>query len=85
VVGTYNSLNPLSTDFGWGWTYSINSMDVQLDDRRTPVTVGASPQGLVAFPTGEDANGAPLATSIRTGGGWDVTVNLPDGRRTTFC
>ncbi len=28
--------------------------------------------------------GAPLATSVRTGGGWDVALTLPDGRRTTF-
>jgi RHS repeat-associated protein len=84
VIRTYNSLNPLSSDFGYGWTYSIDSMDVQLDDERTPVQIGVSPQALSAFPTEEDAYGAPLATSVRTGGGWDVTLNLPDGRRTTF-
>ena len=84
VVRTYNSLNPLSTDFGYGWTFSINSMDVQLDDERTPVIIGVSPEALSAFPTEEDAYGAPLATSIRTGGGRDVTLTLPDGRRTTF-
>jgi len=33
----------------------------------------------------EDDNGLPLVVSIRTGGGWDVTLTLPDGRRTTFA
>jgi hypothetical protein len=41
VVRTYNSLNPLSTDFGFGWSYSLlGGMDVQLDDERRDVTIG---------------------------------------------
>jgi RHS repeat-associated protein len=83
VVRTYNSLNPLSADFGYGWTYSINSMDVQLDDQRTNVTIGSAQAPFADVE--EDANGKPLIVSIRTGGGLDVSLNLPDGRRTTFA
>jgi hypothetical protein len=33
----------------------------------------------------KDDNGLPKVVSIRTGGGWNVTLTLPDGRRTTFA
>jgi RHS repeat-associated protein len=84
VMRTYNSLNPNSADFGYSWTYSLMDMDVQLDEERTQVTIG-TPEAPFAFPMEEDEHGLPLTTSIRTGGGWDVTLTLPDGRRMTFA
>jgi RHS repeat-associated protein len=90
VTRTYNSLNSQlstlnsqpSTDFGPGWTYALNSMDVQLDDERQDVTTG-SDRAYADDDT--DASGLPKVVSIRTGGGLDVTLTLPDGRRTTFA
>jgi RHS repeat-associated protein len=82
ITRTYNSINPLSSDFGYSWTFAINDMDVQLDEQRTSVVVGSA-QALFAE-TEEDGNGAPEIASIRTGGSYDVTLTLPDGRRTTF-
>jgi RHS repeat-associated protein len=83
VTRTYNSLNPLSSDFGYSWSFALNSMDVQLDDERTTVTVG---QNAITYDgDDEDDNGLPKQVNIRTGGGWDVTLTLPDGRRTTFA
>jgi RHS repeat-associated protein len=82
ITRNYNSINPLSSDFGYSWTFAINDMDVQLDEQRTSVVVG-SDQALFAE-TEEDSNGAPVIASIRTGGSYDVTLTLPDGRRTTF-
>src|SRR5947207_15967290 len=58
-------------------------MDVQLDDERTNVIIGGASAPFAD--TEEDDNGLPLIQSIRTGGGWDVTLTLPDGRRTTFA
>jgi RHS repeat-associated protein len=83
VVRTYNSLNPRSTDFGYGWTYSLNSMDVQLDEERTDVTIGDENAPFADVET--DPDQAPLVVSIRTGGSRDVTLTLPDGRRVTYA
>jgi RHS repeat-associated protein len=83
VTRTYNSLNPRSADFGYSWTYSLMGMDVQLDDERRDVTIGSDEAPFADDE--EDDNGLPLTVSIRTGGGWDVTLTLPDGRRTTFA
>ena len=82
VTRTYNSLNPRSADFGYSWTYSLFGMDVQLDDERQDVTIGGD-QAPFANDE-EDDNGQPKVVSVRTGGGRDVTLTLPDGRRTTF-
>jgi hypothetical protein len=83
VTRTYNSLNPYSRDFGYSWTYSLDSMDVQLDDQRQDVQIGSD---TAPFADDEDTvNGLPRTVSVRVGGGWDVTLNLPDGRRTTFA
>ena len=68
VVRTYNSQNPKSGDFGYGWTYSILGMEIELDEERIPV---------------RDIDGSPL--SLRVGGGRNVTVTLPGGRRATFA
>src|SRR6267142_128248 len=82
VTRTYNSLNPRSAEFGYSWTFALNSMDVQLDDQRHDVTIGSEESP--AADDEEDDNGLHRVVSIRTGGGWDVTLTLPDGRRTTF-
>jgi len=69
VTRTYNSLNPTSADFGYSWTYSVSDLGVSMDEQRTET------QDLV--------DGTPF--SLRTGGGWDVTLDMPDtGRRVTF-
>ena len=67
VLRTYDSLNPEKGAFGYGWTYSINDLDVRLYDKRQTATL---------------SDGAPV--SLRVGGPRDVTLTLPDGRRTTF-
>ena len=82
VTRTYNSLNPRSAEFGYSWTYALNSLDVQLDDERRDVTIGSDEAPFAEDET--DANGLPKV-NIRTGGGLDVTLTLPDGRRTTFA
>ena len=65
---TYNSINPTLGDFGYSWTYSLNDVDMQIDEDRSIV---------------EDTETSE-AFSLRTGGGRDVTLTMPDGRRTTF-
>jgi hypothetical protein len=37
VTRTYNSANPDKGDFGYGWTYTLSDMDVQLDETREEV------------------------------------------------
>ncbi len=89
VTRTYNSLNSQPStlnhqlDFGPGWTMALNTMDIQLDDQRQNVTIGGAEAPFADEE--EDASGLPKVVSIRTGGGWDVTLTLPDGRRTTFA
>jgi RHS repeat-associated protein len=88
VTRTYNSQNLHSGDFGTGWTYAMNSMDVQLDDQRKDVQIGGnsfpfSDQDGFVMPT-DTSSLLPHTVSIRAGGNWDVTLTLPDGRRTTF-
>jgi RHS repeat-associated protein len=83
VTRTYSSLNLRPADFGYGWSYSLMGMDVQLDDQRRDVTIGGND---APFADDEDSDtGLPRVVNIRTGGGWDVTLTLPDGRRTTFA
>lgn len=69
VSRTYDSLNLNSGDFGYSWTYSVADLGVSIDEQRTE---------------SEDLmDGTPF--SLRTGGGWDVTLDMPDtGRRVTF-
>jgi RHS repeat-associated protein len=84
VVRTYNSLNPRVGDFGYSWTMAINGMDVQLDDTRRDLGLN-SPEVAYLDNPGIDPDSLPEVVSIRTGGGWDVTLTLPDGKRTTFA
>jgi RHS repeat-associated protein len=79
VTRTYNSLNPLSGAFGQSWTYALNDMDVQVDEERTTVTALDTVDEDPELPPS-----APFDFNLRTGGGRDVTLTLPDGRRTTF-
>ena len=37
VTRTYNSINPAKGDFGYGWTYALNSMNVSIDETREDV------------------------------------------------
>ncbi len=75
VTRTYNSINPDKGDFGYGWTYSLDSMDVNLGESRenTPDVTG---DGSDDLPGGD--------FSMLTSGGRDVTLTLPNGQRTTF-
>jgi RHS repeat-associated protein len=82
ITRTYNSMNPVNADFGYNWTFAINSMNVQLDDQRQTVTLGG-PQA----PDGADIpydNTLPPTISVRVGGGWDVTITLPNGQTVMF-
>jgi len=83
ITRTYNSLNQRSADFGYSWTFALNSMDVQLDETRESVTIGTATAPFADDE--EDENGLPKVVSFRTGGNRDVTLTLPDGRRTTFA
>jgi RHS repeat-associated protein len=83
VTRTYNSMNPQSADFGYGWTYVVNGMNVQLDEQRS--TYNRGDPHLALDDSLDDANdGGPSSISIRTGGGRNVTLTLPNGRQTTF-
>jgi len=80
VTRTYNSLNPDNGDFGYSWTMSLNDMDVQLDETRQDISFGGATTAYDADSSDDSAG----TLSMRSGGGWDVTLTLPDGRRTTF-
>ncbi|HML74991.1 MAG TPA: choice-of-anchor K domain-containing protein [Anaerohalosphaeraceae bacterium] len=72
VVRTYNSFQKdKNSEFGYGWSYSIANMDIQLNETRQPMQVymGSS------------------TMSVRVGDNYDrdVTLTLPDGRRVTFA
>ncbi len=77
VTRTYNSLNPNAGDFGCSWTYAINSMNVQLDETRQNVVVGGNQDAY--------SSGPPGTYSVRNGGGYDVTLTLPNGQPATFA
>ena len=83
ITRTYSSMNPLTSDFGYSWSLAINSMDVQLDEVRIPVQIGDNTFNY--DDSGEDDNGLPKVVSVRSGGGRNVTLTLPSGRRTTFA
>ena len=74
ITRTYNSQNPNSADFGYGWTFALNSMNVQLDEERQNVV-----------PYNDFGGGVPQPVSVRTGGDWDVTLTLPNGQPATFA
>ncbi len=79
VVRTYNSFNPVQGDFGFNWTYAINDMDVVIDEDRETVEALTTLDG-----SDDPLDSSDLTFSLRTGGGRNITLTLPDGRRTTF-
>ena len=82
VTRTYNSINTASNDFGYGWSLAINAMDVQLDETREDIQIGGSSANFNVDDEGSDS--IPRTVSVRSGGGWDVTLTLPNGQQTTF-
>ncbi|MHC4843089.1 MAG: DUF6531 domain-containing protein, partial [Planctomycetota bacterium] len=73
VIRTYDSLNrKRDGDFGYGWSYSIVNMEAELDEER----ITLAPY----YPLGSTL--AP----VRFGSNYsrNVTLTLPDGKRTTF-
>lgn len=77
VVRTYDSFRKHKDgEFGHGWTYSIANMDIELDESRTTM-----------YETDFDLSELGDERSVRFGGNVtkrNVTLTLPDGRRTTF-
>ncbi len=70
VTRTYDSLNTGKSEFGYSWNYSISDLEVSMNEDRTDV---------------QDLSNDSEFFSLRTGGGRDVTLTLPDtGRRVTF-
>jgi YD repeat-containing protein len=75
VIRTYDSLDKeRDSDFGYGWSYSIASLDIELDENRA--------EGVQL----KDFWSNPVSRSVRTGSNLarNVTLNLPDGERATF-
>ncbi len=69
LVRSYDSLNEASGDFGYSWTYSISDLGLTINEQRVR--------------TQDIFDGTTF--SLRTGGSWDVTLDMPDtGRRVTF-
>jgi RHS repeat-associated protein len=77
VIRAYDSGNPTAGDFGVGWTMQVNDLDVALDEERTDTLATAASDD-------DPYDASTLAFSRRSGGGHNVTLTLPDGRRTTF-
>jgi len=73
VIRTYNSIKAAAnetSDFGFGWTYSIADVELQHDEERVTVT---------------DINNNPFSMRTGDiFKGRNVTLTLPDGERTTF-
>jgi RHS repeat-associated protein len=74
VVRSYDSFNTnaLANNFGVGWTLGVNDLQVELDEERQPTKLDP------------DDPMSPWV-SMRVGGGRNVTLTLPDGRRATFA
>jgi RHS repeat-associated protein len=78
VVRTYDSFKKNEQgEFGYGWTYSIANLDIELDETRVDMF----------YDDGWDCGGTPIEIRNKDGGDFasrNVTLTLPDGRRTTF-
>ncbi|HEY5914357.1 MAG TPA: LamG-like jellyroll fold domain-containing protein [Verrucomicrobiae bacterium] len=73
LVRTYSSFNPAVGQFGHGWTLSVSDVELEINEDR-------------AMTTDNDPDpGDPPTFNMRVAGGRDVTLSLPDGRRTTFA
>ncbi len=77
VVRKYDTLGGQGGDFGRCWSMTINDMDVRLDEDRTSTPV-------VVFNGADPGEGGVPMFSLRTGGGRNVSLMLPDGRRGDF-
>ncbi|HKQ39002.1 MAG TPA: Ig-like domain-containing protein, partial [Verrucomicrobiae bacterium] len=75
IVRTYDSFNRSSSDFGTSWSLAINNMDIQLDEGREWQLKDPDIPG-PEFPDDYFL--------VRAGGGRNISLTLPDGRRTTF-
>ena len=78
VIRTYDSFERDKVgDFGFGWSYSIANMDIQLHEQRSDMAVF---EKLYSSSTYYETE------SVRTGPNYDrnVSLTLPDGNRVTF-
>jgi RHS repeat-associated protein len=75
IVRTYDSFNLKQGDFGVGWTLSMNNVEVKLDEDRQWTLKDPDIQN----PEPDDY------FPMRVAGSRDITLTLPDGRRTTFA
>ncbi|HEX3624130.1 MAG TPA: hypothetical protein VH280_01765 [Verrucomicrobiae bacterium] len=57
-------------------------MNVQLDETRQDITIGG---GTVNLDDDSSDGGPEQTVSVRSGGGRDVTLTLPNGRQATFA
>ena len=73
VLRSYDSLDGVSGDFGPGWTLAFHDIELEIDEIRE-----------WTFPD-PDASDPEDMLPLRVGGGRNVTLTLPDGRRTTFA
>jgi RHS repeat-associated protein len=72
LIRSYDSMAGDGPDFGWGWKYELKDLDLQLDEER-------SEQDFI-----DDDTGFLTSANVRYGGGRNVTLTLPDGRRVTY-
>jgi hypothetical protein len=77
IVRSYDSLNPNQGDFGYGWTMALNDLDARLDETRIDVNAEFD------LNSSEADISTPLI-NVREGGNRNVTLTLPNGKRTTF-
>jgi RHS repeat-associated protein len=69
VSRNYDSSLGVGADFGGGWCLALQDLQAEIDEVRDSQDY-------------QDDEGEPL--NLRTGGGYDVTLTLPSGRRVTF-
>ena len=78
ITRTYNSLNLKAGDFGRSWTFTFSDLQLELDEDRALV------ESLFEDEGDESVEPSGQFFSLRVGGERNVTLTLPDGRRTTF-
>ncbi|MBN9693310.1 MAG: hypothetical protein J0M24_23960 [Verrucomicrobia bacterium] len=78
LIRTYDSFDPESGDFGPSWRYSLMDLGAQFDEVREDET-----PFLELGSTGADTYTLP-PISVRSGGGYNLSLTLPGGERTTF-
>src|SRR6267143_1096797 len=72
LIRSYDSTAGNGPDFGRGWKYELKDLDLQLDEER-------SDKDFI-----DDDTGFWTTANVRWGGGRNVTLTLPDGRRVTY-